>query len=409
MKLIHQAVMAAFFLTTVMPLAVAQDREPLFSVSGFGTLGAVYHERDGAQFRRDVAQPSGAQAYQLSTDVDSMLGVQITAHPTPQFEATLQVLSRNAIERAYLPQVSWAYAKYKPSEGVAIRAGRLGLEMYMQGDSAEIGYANLLMRQPMVFYPRTMDGVDAEYVHPLGDGTLRLKGMAGSMLGKLTYTDLYDAAGSRMWGALAEYAQGSWTGRVSTGKLTLNRELTGVQLDALKTALTMAPNGAAIVSSLSMQNRPLNYTSLALAYDEGPLQGMASYARISTPQWQDQQIFNAQLGYHIGKFTPYVGYAVTRTNKSLIATGIPSGLSPQTDALNLGSDLAQASFKNNQLDLAIGLRYDLSPNASLKFQANRIFYHDPGSITDVNLLTTNYLNRPTRGMSLLSAALEFVF
>ena len=409
MKSIHQVAMAAFLSATVMPAAMAQESAPLFSFSGFGTLGAVYHERDGAQFRRDVAQPSGASAYQLSTDVDSMLGVQITARPSPQLEATLQLISRNAIERGYLPQVSWAYAKYKPSEEVAIRVGRLGLEMYMQGDSAEIGYANLLVRQPMVFYPRTMDGMDAEYVRPLGEGTLRLKGMAGSMLGKLTYTDLYDAAGSRIWGALAEYAQGSWTGRVSTGKLTLNQELSSVQLDALKAALTMAPNGATIVSHLSMQNRPLNYTSLALAYDEGPLQGIASYARISTPQWQDQQIFSAQLGYHIGQFTPYVGYAVTRTSKNLIATGIPSGLSPQTDALNRGSDLAQASFKNNQLDLAIGMRYDLSRNASLKFQANRIFYHDPGSITDVNLLTTDYANRPTRGMSLLSAALEFVF
>jgi len=409
MNFTKQAALASLLMMAATPAVWAQDSDSMVSISGFGTLGAVYHELDGAEFRRDVSQPNGAKAYQLSTDTDSMLGLQATVRPSTQFEATLQLISRSTIDSNYLPQVSWAYAKYKPSEGAAVRVGRLGLEMFLQGDSTDIGYANLLVRQPMVFYPRTMDGVDAELTRPLGEGTLRLKAMVGAAVGKLTYTDPYDTGGSHIWGALAEYSKGSWIGRVSSGQLTLNRELSGVQLDALKAGLAMTPNGAAVNSALSMQNRTANYSSLALAYDEGPLQGSASYVRIASQGWQDQQVISTQLGYRIGKFTPYAAYATARTDRSIIATGVPSGLSPMTDALNQGAALAQGSFKNNQSDLALGVRYNISRNASLKLQADRISYQDPGSIIDANLLTTDYASRPTRTMSLLSVALEFAF
>lgn len=402
-------VAVAFAAICVAPIAWAQGDESVVSVSGFGTLGAVYHDLDGVEFRRDNSQPSGAKAQQLSLDNDSMLGLQLTARPSAQLEATVQLVSRHAID-GYSPQVSWAYAKYKPVEGVAIRAGRLGIEMYMQGDSAEIGYANLLVRQPMVFYPRSMDGLDVELVRPLADGTLRLKGMVGSVLGKLlTNGDPYDTKGSKMWGALVEYSQGGWVGRVSTGQLTLKRELSGSQFEALRSALFMAPNGLKIIDTLSMANRPITYTSVALAYDSGPLQSSVSYVRVATPNWQDQLVFSSQVGYRIGKFTPYAAYATTQTDRAIVSTGIPLGLSFATDALNQGSEQAQAALKNNQSDFGLGVRYDISRNTSIKFQADRIRYQDPGSITDPSLLSGDYQSRSTRALSLFSVALEFTF
>jgi hypothetical protein len=407
MKLSPPAALAACLLAAVG--ALAQDADPRFSVSGFGSLGAVYHNIEDAKYRRDVAQPQGAPAGQLSTNVDSMLGLQLSARPIPQFETTLQLISRNTIERDYQPQVSWAYAKYKPSDSVALRVGRLGLEVYMQGDSAEIGYANLLVRQPIVFYPRTIDGLDLDLLYPLGEGMGRLKAMAGSTIGKLTYSDPYDTQGSRINAGLAEYAQGSWVARASYGRITLNRELLGQPLDGLRAALAMAPNGAAVNRYLSMKNRLISYTSLAAAYDEGPLQGTASLVQIASEGWQNQRALTSQLGYRLGKFTPYLAYSMTRTDRTIIPTGIPSGLLPAYDALNQGVTRAQASFKNNQSDLALGARYDISRNTSLKLQVDRILYRDPGSIWDDSLSYTDYQNRPNRGGTLLSGVLEFVF
>lgn len=399
----------AFAATCIAPVVWAQDSESVVSVSGFGTLGAVYHDLDGVEFRRDISQPVGAQAHQLSLDTDSMLGLQLIARPSAQFEATVQLVSRNAIDVGHRPQVTWAYVKYKPTEDVALRAGRLGLEMYMQGDSAEIGYANLLVRQPVIFYPSTYDGMDLELLRPLGAGMVRLKGTAGWLVGKLLSVNIYDSKGSPLWSALAEYSQGAWTGRVSAGKYILRNEASAPQLEMLRSALSMTPNGAEINAVMSMKDRAINYTSLALAYDAGPLQGRVGLSTLASPGWATLHALHSLVGYRIGKFTPYAAYSRQRANRDTIATGIPSGLSPATDALNQAAALAQGALKANQSDFTLGVRYDISRNASIKFEVDRILYLEPRSITDPSLFLSDYQSRATRGLRLMSLVLDFTF
>lgn len=390
--------------------ALADDAEPLVSLSGFGTLGAVYHKEDGVQFRRDISQPNGAESGRVSFVPDSMLGVQATATPNQNLEATLQLISRNSVDVSFRPQVSWAYLKLKPVDNVSLRAGRLGIEMYIQGDTTEIGYANLTIRQPVEIYPRSHDGVDAETSMPLGPGTLRLKGIVGRAVGKmLPGPDVYDTSGSSLWCAIAEYTQGGLTGRISTGRLTLKNETRGVLLDALRAALPATPNGGAILSRISLRNRPLDYTSVALAYDSGPFQSMASYVVTSSPDWPNLYDLYGHVGYRIGKFTPYAGYYVRRADRHTIPTGIPTGLSPTTDALNMGAAMAQGGALSNETGVSLGLRYELTRSTALKLQFDRIRYRDPKSIIDKTLDTTPFENRPTKSMKLLSVALEFVF
>lgn len=393
-----------------MPAARAEDGAPLFSLSGFGTLGAVYHQRDGVEFRRDISEPRGVKAHHLGFAPDSMLGVQLTARPAEQLEATVQAVSRQAIEVDYQPQISWAYVKYRPSEDLALRAGRLGIEMYLQGDSAEIGYSNLPIRQPIIFYPRSHDGVDAEFAHPLGAGVLRLKGAVGQTVGKLRSgnASAYDTGG-RLWLALAEYTESGWTGRVSAGRLTVDDELAGTDYQRLVDALALAPNGADIVAAVSMRRRRTDFLSLAMAYDAGPLQGAAGISRMASDNWADRYAFYAYGGYRLGQWTPYALYALQRTERGIVQTGIPGGLSAATDALNQAAALAQGAVKINQSDLGLGVRYELSRNSTLKFQVDRIRYRDPESLVDAALLAQPYENRKYRELSLLSVALEFVF
>jgi hypothetical protein len=390
--------------------ARAENEAAPISISGFGTLGATYHEREGAEFRRDVSQPDGVKSGQLGFSPDTMLGMQLTARPSEQFEATVQAVSRHAIDVNYRPQISWAYLKFKPSAEVSLRAGRLGIEMYLQGDSADIGYANLPIRQPVIFYPRAHDGIDAEVARPLGAGTLRLKGMFGQASGKLRANGAaaYESAG-RLRAALAEYTWSGWTGRISAGKLTLDNELSGSNFQTLANALAQAPNGAEIMAAISMRKRTLDFLSLAVAYDAGPLQAIAGLSQIRSERWADQYSFHIQGGYRLGKFTPYVLYSAHRADRGTMATGIPWGLSTNTDMLNQMAGLAQGGIKTNESDFGIGMRYDTSPNTALKFQIDRIRYRDPKSIVDPSLDSQPYEQRKTRQMSLFSIALEFVF
>lgn len=387
------------------------DGDSSLQLSGFGTLGLAYHDHNGVQYRRDISQQDGANAGVVSSDVDSMLGVQAAWNLGPRWQTMLQVVSRQSVDAGYQPQFTWGYAKYTPNESFSTRVGRLGIEMYLQGDAAEVGYANLPIRQPVIFYPRTMDGVDAEVLQPLGAGTLRLKGMLGEVLGKLPSSGAaYDTRGSQLQGALVEYTRGPWTGRVSMGSLTLKNELPSTEsLQSLYSALAMVPNGGQIRSAISMKDRTMRYTALAAAYDSGPLQGIASYSTIDSASWARTATFYVIASYRIGSFTPYLVYSQIQTGRDVIATGIPAGTSSQTDQIAQASALAQGSAKTNQTNFALGLRHDMSRNVAIKVQMDAIRYQDPGNIRDSSLSSMPYASWEYKDLRVFSAALEFVF
>lgn len=392
--------------------AVAEGKSgwrPDFSLRGFGTLGGVYHNDDGVKFRRDISQAGGAKADQVSFAQDSMLGVQLTAYLNEQFEVTTQAMSRLTTENNFEPQLSWGYLKYKPTEEIAARFGRLGVESYIQGDSAEIGYANLQIRQPIIFYPRTFDGTDLEIVRPFAGGSLRVKGSAGWTQGELIGGGApYDTGGSELLGGALEYARDGWTGRFSIGRLRLADEADDLKPGTLSlAALSSLPNGARIIDAISMKNRLVNYRSLALAYDAGPIQSMVSYSSTSSAHWSTRHMFYANIGYRLNKVTPYISYSTQRSARKFIPTGIPDGMG--FDALNRAAGLAQTGGMVNQTGMAIGARYDFADNMALKFQVDHIRYRDPESIVDADLLANSAESRGTRSLTVFSLALDFVF
>ncbi|MDD1622321.1 MAG: hypothetical protein LUQ11_12660 [Methylococcaceae bacterium] len=382
---------------------------PEVRIRGFGTLGANYHHDDGVRFRRDISQAGGAESGRISLVQDSMLGLQLNVSPHRQWEISAQAVSRLTSEDNFDPQLTWGYIKYKPLEEAALRFGRLGVESYLQGDSAEIGYANLRIRQPIIFYPRTHDGMDAEWSQPLAGGTLRFKGSAGWTQGESVNSGvIYDTGGSELLGAVAEYAHSGWTARLAYYHLLLHDELNDLKPGARLAQLVAGlPNGAAIHETLTLKNRSIDFPSFALAYDAGPLQAQASYSIYSSPHWSMRHLFYATLGYRVGDFTPYLSYATQRTDRKFIATGIPNGAG--LDSLNQAATNAQTAFMVNQSDFGLGLRYDFADNMALKFQADHIRYQDPESIVDASLLSQSAENRSTRSLTVFSVALDFVF
>lgn len=104
----------------------AQADEPVFSVSGYGTLAWTQMSGDNAQYRVGTAEPNGA-GHAGSGETDSKLGVQIIARPTDKFSATLHLLSKKNVNNNFNPRVEWAYGKYDLTPDVSLRAGRLAL------------------------------------------------------------------------------------------------------------------------------------------------------------------------------------------------------------------------------------------------------------------------------------------
>jgi hypothetical protein len=386
--------------------AISEAPDWTFSRAGFGTLGAVYHNVEGVEFRRDQSQAYGAAAGHINFAPDSILGVQLSASLRKTFEASMQVTSRLDAEGSYRPSITLAFLKYRPVEDAAFRVGRLANEMYLQSDSADIGFANVTIRQPTIFYPRTFNGGDGEWVLPVYDGSARVKVFAGWTTGKLRFDRvIYDMSGSPIRGAVVEYVKNGWTGRIASGSIVYDRPVTDPQTAEFIQALrTFAPNGNQVADWLDMKNRRIDYQQAALAYDSDGWQGMVSYARDKSPTWPCRSIAYGMVGYRFGAWTPYLSYTDEKTNRDFLSTGLPPG-----NVLAFAAGIAQAAARVNQTDLALGTRYDLTQNLALKFQWNRIRYQDPKTIVDPSRQTIAAENRPFKVMDLWSATLDFLF
>jgi hypothetical protein len=388
----------------------ASEYRPLV-LHGFGTLGAVYHNTPGIEYRRDISQPgSGAKAGQVSFAQDSMLAVQADYRRDSELSGVVQIVSRLNAENSFIPQVSLANLKYEIGYS-QVRVGRMNIETYLEGDAAEIGYANPMVRQPTIHYPRALDGLAAETTQPLGEGLLRLQGQAGWGIGKLVSNGpVHDASGAETLEAGADYSIAGWTTRISAGQQIYNTQTESLQPGSVfMSTLAVLPNGAELYNKFNLQGRKFANRMLTVGYDREAIQGQAGYAVYLSPHISIQKNYYVRGAYRLGEFTPYVSYLRRWTPRTFIGTGIADGLSVQTDALNLAISNGEAAMQANQSEFVLGVRYDFMANRALKLQWERIRFQDSYNLIDSRTTNSRAESRGFMAMSLFSIALDFVF
>lgn len=409
MDVVFWGMLLVILLHTV--FAHAADEEAVMTFKGYGTLGAVYHTAPNVEYRRDISQPaSGAKAGRVSFGQDSMLAVQADYRGNKDLSGIVQVVSRLDAENSYFPPLSLANLKYQMGAS-KIRLGRMNIETYLEGDAAEIGYANPMVRQPIIHYPRAMDGLDAETTLPLGDGLLRLQGQAGYSVGKLVSNGaIYDTGGAETLEAGVDYSLAGWVARFSLGQVIYRKQTPDLQPGGALALLTPSlPNGTQLFDRFSMQGRKFSNRMLTLGYDKNGVQGQAGYATYMTAHVPTQQNYYLRGAYRAGDFTPYAFYLKRWSARNFIGTGIPDGLSAQTDALNLAISNGEAAMFCNQNEFALGIRYDFMPDRALKLQWDRIRFQDSQNLIDSSIAGSSAKTRGFKTMNLYSLVLDFVF
>jgi hypothetical protein len=378
-------------------------------LKGFGTLGAVYHDVPGVQYRRDISQPgTGAKAGQVSFAQDSILAVQADINSGNELSGIVQIVSRLNAENSFVPQLALANMKYQLGAS-HFRAGRMNIETYLEGDAAEIGYANVMVRQPIIHYPRAMDGLSAETMQPLGSGLLRLQGQAGWAVGKLvSNAAIYDTGGSETLEAGMDYSLDGWTGRISLWQSIYRKQTQALQPGTtFSSLLPKLPNGAQLYDRFNMQDRKFSSRMLTVGYDKDGVQGQTGYALYLAPHMPTNHNYYLRGAYRVGDFTPYVSYLKRWSARTFIGTGIPDGTG--YDALNLAITNGEAHMFSNQNEFALGVRYDFMPQRALKLQWDRIHFQDSENLVDSRLTNSRAESRDFKSMSLYSIAVEFVF
>jgi hypothetical protein len=344
--------MAWLGLGALVPTAHAQFT-PDIKFSGFGTVAAVRTNTDAANFGHDRQSYGGANT-NATLDVDSNLGLQVNASATSWLSGTVQLLTiKRQTERHLTTEAEWGFVKVAPIEGLSIRAGRLGVPMFLVSDSRNIGYANNWLRAPDEVYGlvsfRRLQGFDVTYQMPIGSNTLTLTVLSGTSATKYAKTNI------RMKGVRGANAQleTDW-GTFRFGRVEAKYD----------TAASQA----------------YSFTGVGMTIDRNNVFVQAEYVQKRAPQvsFAEANGHYVMAGYRFGNMLPYVSIA---------------GSKPVTVAAN--------NTSGNQKTTALGLRWDAFKVASVKFQLERI---DTDGTKGVS-----FTGKVPSPVTALSAGVDFVF
>ncbi|MGM0703355.1 MAG: porin [Pseudomonadota bacterium] len=389
----------------------AQADTPSLSVNGFGTLGVVHSDEDQAAFVANIFAPRGAgHSSSWSAEVDSRLGLQLTADFTTRLSGVVQAVSEQRYDGSYRPDIEWANVKFDATPDFSLRAGRVMLPIFMNAEYRKVGYAIPWVRPPQEVYRSipvsNIDGVDASYRFHFGEAVNTLRATYGQTNAKSPYID---EAGNRATSE-AESRDG----------LTISNHLEWYDLSLFAAysqfRLTIdefspffdiyrmfGPQGEAIANRYDVEDKRFEVVSLGANFDRGDWFVMGEWTQMKSRTFlADSHGWYVTGGYRIGTITPYITYAKHRITSSTSTPGLSQPGTAQLDAI-LNTFL---SYQPQQTGVSLGVRWDFSRNMTLKAQLDHIDM-EPGS--------PGYLVNPQPGfepggtVKLFSLALDFVF
>lgn len=408
----------------ILPLAISSayaenlDSFPTFTYSGFGTVALTKTNTDNAEFSR----PN--QLKGVTTDpknsVDSNFGFQATAKFNDMFSLTGQGLVRKNVTDDFSAELAWAFAKVKLSDNLSLRAGRIGMPVFMISDYRNVGYANTMIRPPVEMYAQvtleTVNGIDAVYQTSIGDTSISTQ----VALGRSEYDSSggYRAKFKNLTGLHIVAENGPFTlrlGRVDTKATAENSADLNAVVDGLRAyaptpvapgvTLDMIYGFNAAANQLEVKNTKASFTSVGFGLDWKNIVVQSEYGvrKSKSLSVQDTTAWYTMVGYRIGKFLPYFNHASAQQDSAsgFAKFPIPGALFGLTEGAN-----HLASQSPVQTSNTIGLRWDFYKSAALKVQLDRSnFTHQTGSDG------TFYNVKPgfTGPVTILAAGVDFVF
>jgi hypothetical protein len=385
-----------------------------FTLNGFGTLGLVHSDEEQADFvSNQFTAPDGAGYTRAwSPEVDSRLGLQLTASLSPRLTGILQLIAEQRYDDSYTPSVEWANLRYDITPDLSVRAGRMVQSSFMVSQYRKVGYATPWVRPPDEVYhlvPATnYDGIDLSYRARFAGFTNTLQGAYGRKDislpagGTSEARDAVILTDTLEWGATTLHAS------YSRVRLTIDAD----NLNALFAGFRQfGPEGEAIADRYDVDDKRYEVMAVGARYDPGDWFVMGELADSSSRTFLgDARGWYLTGGYRFGAVTPYVTLARARMDSStsdpgLSLAGLPPPLAAQAAGLNatLNGLLGSAARQKN---VTLGARWDFTRNAALKVQYERLELDDgsPGI-----LVNTQPGFEPGGRVDLFSVSLDFVF
>lgn len=402
----------SLFLVLLLALAATTARaddlsDSRFTLGAFGTLGAVYQNARGLAYRRNVSQGRGARAGEIDLGTDSLLGLQMTGEVTSSLDAQAQtIIVRNA-QGVWRPELARAFARYRPSQTVMVRAGRIGLGVYLLADALNVGYSYLTIRPPVEVYGMLasdeFDGADATFSRKLGEGVGRLRLLGGRLPYEQAFPDgsVMTIDNMKIVGMTADYLYRAWQTRAAL--LEIHVPITP---DPVAPALaeTGFPQAVALARELNRSPQNIYALEAGALYDGDPLQAALVVVHLNSDYLQGPK-FNsgfAQVGYRIGELTPYSAFSITDSFATAESTGLP--LLPMFEPLIAAAQEDQTALQATQRDFSLGVRFDFAPHLDLKVQIDRAWLHQSDLIFDYDIPPPGHTS-----LTVFGVAIDFAY
>lgn len=420
-----------------------------FSLSGFGTLGAVTTDNDDVRFQYP-GQADGAQK-SPNLGVDSKIALQGTYKFLSTVSATAQVMSKQNAEGDYTPNFEWIFAKWQATPGLSFRAGRTAAPLFMISDFREVGYANVFVRPPLEVYGQvpysSVDGADATLQHSFGPVTLTGQLWGGTAKNKygslaadgspaLSQVEVKNQIGLN----LTAEVDGGWSFRAghNKGKMTITssrftpilagaaqlRTLVGLygaapnttpvtqipgspQLGAVKQYASQLAQAASIIT---VNEVDATFSGVGFSLDKDSWFTSAEFTKRTTKSYvSDSTGWYVIGGMRFGKFSPYVGYAKLKVDSAPISNPLtsPLALAASPNAVSgVTNIIAGQNF--GQHTQTIGVRWDALSSLAVKAQLD-VVKPDAEGRPGAGLFTGVKSTYNGKAVNVLTLSVDFVF
>ncbi len=372
---------------------------PTITMSGFGTAALTMTDTDLAEFIRP--NQSNGVGKSPRTGVDSNLGLQATAKFSDRLSFTVQGLVRKVAKDSYGAELAWAFAKFKATDEVDIRVGRIGLPVYMISDFRNVGYANTMIRPPAEVYRQVnggaLEGIDVIWQHTFGDTTLTSQFGYGNATTRSPGNSTVKFHPATALHIIAEHEPFTFRFGRADAKFSVENN---APLNGLLATLNSVGLGA-VARDLKVTDCDGSFTSVGMTMDYKNFLIQAEYAvrKTDTRVVMDTTSYYAMLGYRVGKFTPYYYYGNTKQDTPRTYAGLPT--TGPLAALTAGvNSVVKSALQSTN---AVGVRWDFHKSAALKVQIDHISPRDgAGAFVNVKPGFSGPVN-------VYAAGIDFVF
>jgi len=404
---------AAIFFLSCLILSAAAHAQPdngLWSVNGYGTLGAAHSSERRADYIPNTVNSEGpGRSYRWDPLLDSRAAVQVSVAPSDRLYGVVQVVVEKRFDGKFKPKVEWANLQYTLSPSFSVRAGRIALGTFMVSDYRKVGYSLPWLRPPAELYQlmsiTNSDGVDFTYQHAFANSTYSVTAHYGSNKAK-EYVGLLEA--TNIWGFVNHFERGALTLHASYISAKL---IYGPLFQNLWTGFrAFGPTGVTVAQRYDSSGMWSPFMAAGVGYDPGEWFVMAEWGKgVFRSDFDDRSAWYISGGYRIGAVSPYLTVARAagghRSVNGLNAAVFPAALAPAVSSLNSGLLDMQQGYAARQQTVSLGARWDVSPRVVTKLQIDHIKTRKD-SIGTFNNMAPGY--RP-RGADVVSLTVDFVF